>query len=238
MQLPGFFDRIARHLLAGPIEAHDPSFPVQHDDQRAHGIENRRHDIALLLQRLLRLLEFRDVEPHPVNEPGLAVVAPDQPGFTMKPDHPSIPRHDAIRRSQRLPGEKHFRGFIAPAALVVGMDLLIPANRIFQPFLLRKAERGFDLRTHIGFADTLIQIRHEHDRGNLIEQDPVSGFEVRSWILATARSQRRHPEKPERTHWQDSARIALSVCRCRPGPCSSIDPGVRASWAPCSAMPG
>jgi hypothetical protein len=74
------------------------------------------------------------------------------------------------------------RGLVAPADLVVGMDLPIPANRIFQPFLLRKAERRFDLRTHIRFANTLIQVRHEHDRGNLIEQDPVSGLEARPRI--------------------------------------------------------
>ena len=177
---PGFFDRIAGHLLASAIEAHDPAFAVEHDDQRADGVEDRRDDVALFLQRLLHLLEFRDVEADAVNEPGLAVVAPHQPGFAMKPDHAPVARHHPIRRPQRLAGKKHLRGFDAPAVLIVGMDLLVPANRILQPFFLRKSERRFDLRTHIGFADSLIQVRHEHHGGNLIEQDPVARLQSRA----------------------------------------------------------
>ena len=59
------------------------------------------------------------------------------------------------------------------------MDLLIPAHRVFQPFFLRKAERRFDLRAHIGFADPSVEIGHENDGGNLFQESTVLGFEVR-----------------------------------------------------------
>ena len=32
--------------------------------------------------------------------------------------------------------------------------MAIPADRIFQPFFLRKTQRRFDLRADIGFADS------------------------------------------------------------------------------------
>ena len=59
------------------------------------------------------------------------------------------------------------------------MDALIPADRIFEPLLLREAQRGFDLRADVGFADAFVQIRHEHDGGNLLDERAVAGIDVR-----------------------------------------------------------
>src|SRR5579872_1632174 len=67
------------------------------------------------------------------------------------------------------------------------MDLLIPANGIFQPFLLGESERRFNLRAHVGFADPLVEICHEHDRRNLIEQHAIPRFERGDWTAAVSR---------------------------------------------------
>ena len=58
------------------------------------------------------------------------------------------------------------------------MDLLKPADRIFQPLLLPETEAGFNLRTNIGFADSAVQISHENHRRNLFKQGPVFCFHV------------------------------------------------------------
>ena len=70
-------------------------------------------------------------------------------------------------------------GFHAPALLVVGMDVLVPAHRIFQPLFPREAQRRFDLRADVRLADTAVEIGHEDDGGNLLEQRAVFGFKVR-----------------------------------------------------------
>ena len=53
------------------------------------------------------------------------------------------------------------------------MNLLIPAHRIFEPLALRKTQRRFNLRAHVRFADSLIQVGHEDDGGNLLNQSAV-----------------------------------------------------------------
>ena len=100
-----------------------------------------------------------------MNKPGLAILAANHLGFAMKPDHAAVARQHPVGRPQRLAGKKHLGGFRAPALLVVGMNLLIPAHRIFQPFFLREAQRRFDLRADIGFADAAIEIGHEDTAG-------------------------------------------------------------------------
>src|SRR5579863_1795406 len=59
------------------------------------------------------------------------------------------------------------------------MDTVVPANRIFQPFLLREAECGFNLRADISLTDSAIEIGHENYGRNLLYQGAISGFEVR-----------------------------------------------------------
>ena len=58
------------------------------------------------------------------------------------------------------------------------MNVAVPANRVFQPLLLRKTQRGFNLRADVGLADSAIEVRHEDDRGNLFHQGAISGFEI------------------------------------------------------------
>ena len=53
------------------------------------------------------------------------------------------------------------------------MNLLIPANGIFQPFFLRKTESRLDLRTDIGFTDSPVQVSHENHGGNLLDQSTI-----------------------------------------------------------------
>ena len=50
------------------------------------------------------------------------------------------------------------------------MDLLVPENGVFQPFLLREAQSCFDLRADVSVAFSFIQIGDENDRRNLFNQ--------------------------------------------------------------------
>ena len=97
----------------------------------------------------------------------------------MKPDDAAIACNHSIRGSQRLAGEEHLGSFQAPALLVIGVNVLIPADRIFQPFFSRISEGGFNLRAHIGFADTPVEIGHEDNRRYLLQQSTVFGLKVR-----------------------------------------------------------
>jgi len=183
-QLPEYFpfhlgQRIPGHLFASPIEAEDPPFRVQHHYQGRHRVENSRHHIALLLPCFFGALEICDIESHPVNEPGLAVLLADHLGFTAKPDDTAITRNHAVRGTQGLAAKEHRRRFRAPAVLVVRMDVPVPANRILQPFFLGKTERRLDLRTDISLADATIEIGHKHDGRNLLHERAVPGLQIR-----------------------------------------------------------
>ena len=114
-----------------------------------------------------------------MNEPGAAVLPPHHPGIAMKPDDATIARDYPICGSQRLARKKHLGGFQAPALLIIGMNVLIPANRIFQPLLSRIAKGRFDLRAHICFADTSVEISHEDDRRYLLQECAIFGLKIR-----------------------------------------------------------
>src|SRR5579859_7721398 len=96
----------------------------------------------------------------------------------MKPEHAAISRQDTIGRTQRLSSKKHLGRFDAPAFLVVSVNLVVPANRIFQPLFLRETESGLDLGADVSLADTAIEICHENNSGDLLYQRAVSGFKV------------------------------------------------------------
>ena len=173
-----FGKRISGTAFAGAIEADDASVGVQHDHQRAHRIENRGDHVAFPFQGFFRPLQVGDIETDTMNEPRAAIVSPDHLGFAVKPDHTPIAGQHAVCRTQRFAAEEQLSGFHAPALFVVGMDLRIPANRILQPLFLRETEHGFDLRTDVGFADRLVEIGHEHDCGNLLDQGAVLRLQV------------------------------------------------------------
>src|ERR1700686_4417747 len=63
------------------------------------------------------------------------------------------------------------------------MNLLIPANGIFQPFFLRKAQAGFNLWAHIGFSDASVQVGHEDDCRYLLDQSSVDGVNIRELLF-------------------------------------------------------
>ena len=62
----------------------------------------------------------------------------------------------------------------APTRLVVGMNLVEPADGVVEPFGLREAEHGLDLRADVSLADALIEEGHEDDRRNLLDEDAVT----------------------------------------------------------------
>src|SRR5262245_49172941 len=97
-----------------------------------------------------------------MDEPGTTILVTYHLGFTVKPNDSSIACEHSIQRLQRFSKEKEFGCFDTPSLLVVRMNLLVPTNRVVQPFFLREPEQRFDLRTYIGFANALVEERHEH----------------------------------------------------------------------------
>jgi hypothetical protein len=63
------------------------------------------------------------------------------------------------------------------------MDLVVPADWVFQPLFLGKPQRFLNLRAHVGFADAAIEISHEHHGRNLLHQGTVPGFQIRKSTL-------------------------------------------------------
>ena len=115
-----------------------------------------------------------------MDEPGRSIRMAHHAGVAVEPDRRAVARNDAVRRAQRLAGEEHACCFNAPALLVVGMDAVVPADGIFKPLFARVAERGLNFRAHVGLADAAIEIGHENDRRNLLEQRAILGLEIRS----------------------------------------------------------
>src|ERR1700691_2230570 len=157
-----FIEPLGGSLLTSPVELYYAPVQVQYHDQRSDGIQNGGNKIALLLQCFFRLLQLRDIERHPLYEPGVAVVAAHHLGFAMKPDHVTVARDYAVNRSQRLAGEEHVGGFLTPTQVVFGMDVPVPAHRILQPLGLREPQRGFYVWTDISLADSAVQVNQKH----------------------------------------------------------------------------
>ena len=65
------------------------------------------------------------------------------------------------------------------------MNVLIPANWILQPFFSRISEGCFNLRAHIGFADSPIEMRHEDHCRYLLQQCAV--FVLKVWRIRRRR---------------------------------------------------
>jgi hypothetical protein len=53
------------------------------------------------------------------------------------------------------------------------MDLLVPADRVVEPFFLCKAERLFDLRADVRFTETLVEEGYKNDRRDLLDEDAI-----------------------------------------------------------------
>src|SRR5262249_24449553 len=64
-----------------------------------------------------------------------------------------------------------------PALLVVWMQLAIPEDRIFEPFLLREAEQLFDLWADVQFiklTEAFVEGGHERDSRDPLDQSAVA----------------------------------------------------------------
>src|SRR5277367_3287662 len=97
----------------------------------------------------------------------------------MKRDDISASGDDPINGTQRPTGKKHFRSLSAPAHLVVLVYPFIPADGVFEPLFLRKAQHLFNLWADVRLATTPIQRNHENDSRELLNQCPI--FCVQVW---------------------------------------------------------
>lgn len=113
-----------------------------------------------------------------MNEPGAAVIVAYYVRLALKPDHVAVAGKHAIAGTDGLAGHQNFGRFHVAAVFVVGMDLLIPEDRILQPFVARKSEGNLDVRADIGSPQALIEVGGEDHRRNLLHQRAVAGFDI------------------------------------------------------------
>ena len=220
-----------------PVEADDGARGTQHHHQRADGIEHRRQQIPLACERLLRLLELRDVEPDAMDEPGTPVVAPHHLHLALEPDEVAIAGEHPVGRPERAPGQEHLRGLDAPAALIVRMDVVVPADRILQPFRLGEPHDLLDARAHVSLADAAIEIRHEDHRGHLLDEGAVLGLDVGQWRVggrcrpSPGSASSRRTRRPDPAGWPrpraarscgSSARASFRVAPAAPRQLGSV----------------
>ena len=170
------FKRVPSGEFASAVETHDPARGIENGNERSDGIENCGDHVAFLLQSSLGVLQIGDVEGNAVDEPGRSVGVAHHTGIAVEPDHAAVPCNHAVGGAKRLAREKHTGRFNAPALLVVGMNSVIPADRIFEPLFARVAERCFDLRADVCLADATIEIRHEDDGWNLLQKRSITAL--------------------------------------------------------------
>src|ERR1700733_3201590 len=169
---------ISRGQFTSRVEAQDTSFVVEDDDQCPDRVQYGGDEVTFFLEFLFDAFEIGDVEGDTVNTPGASVLQAHHAGVAMEPDDAAIARNYAICGAQGLAGEEHLGRFEAPTLLVIGMNALIPADWILQPFFSGISERCFNLRAHIGLADTPVEIGHEDNRGYLLQQSAVFRLRV------------------------------------------------------------
>ena len=134
------------------------------------------------------------------------------------------------------------------------MDLLIPPDRILEPFRLRKAQGGLEPGADVRLTDDFIEKGHEHDSRQLFDERPVAGVEGREAPLARPAPPRDAVPRPllgledsfslgraRRDEERDSMESAQSsrsgLHKRAPAPrCAS--PPHRRTPAPCSGRPG
>ena len=58
------------------------------------------------------------------------------------------------------------------------MDLLVPADGVLQPLFLRETQHRFNLRAYVSLADSLVQVSHKYDGGNLLHQGAILCLQV------------------------------------------------------------
>ena len=116
----------------------------------------------LLLQLLaapaedrLGLLLLGDVEGDPLEEQRIPLGVADHLGLAPDPDHPAVPGEEAILRAERDAGEDRLGELRLPAVAVVGVELLVPEDRVLQPLLLREPEDRLDLGADVELLDAL-----------------------------------------------------------------------------------
>jgi hypothetical protein len=107
-------------------------------------------------------------------KPWLPIFTANQLCFAVKPDHPSIASENAVHRFERRSLQEHLGGFNAPPISIFRVNLVVPANRIVQPFLTRESKYLFDLRADISLTDASIQIGHKDHGGDLLHKHAVS----------------------------------------------------------------
>ena len=125
---------------------------------------------------LLGFLDRGNVKGHALQEQQLALRITHHVGRAVNPDDPAVLAQEAIDRLEGRAGGAGGGKVLVPAFAVIGVELPIPEDGIFQPFFLGEAEQLFDLRADVQFRDALVQGSDEGHRRDVLHQRPELGL--------------------------------------------------------------
>ena len=137
----------------------------------------RDEDLELVVhppQRFLGVLALGDVEGDPLEEDGPTLRVADDLCLAVDPDDLAVTREEAVLGAEVLAGRAGHRELGVPAVLVVGVELAIPEDGVFQPLLLGEPEHGLDLRRDVKLVGPFVERGHEGDGRELLDERPVS----------------------------------------------------------------
>src|SRR5947209_19561681 len=100
----------------------------------------------------------------------------------MNPNHAPILGQEPVDVPEGSPGGTGWSELDVPPLTVVRMELSMPQDRVFEPFLLREAEELLDLRADVELGGALIQRRDKGYGGNVLDQ----GAQLALFLLAAA----------------------------------------------------
>ncbi len=108
-------------------------------------------------QHLHGPLAIGDVERDPLQERGVTLLVPHDLALPMHPDHPAIAGEHAVFRAELHPRRAGAGKLRSPSLAVIGVDAVVPQERVVEPLLLGKPKQRFDLRADVELVMVAVQ---------------------------------------------------------------------------------
>lgn len=119
-------------------------------------------------------LALSDVVSDPLEKQRGAVLIADDLAFAMHPDHPAVAGDEAVFGFEMGACGAGLGEIFLPALAIVGVKLVVPEEGIIQPFVLREAEKVFDLRADVELVSVEIQASEKGDNRDLLDQSAIA----------------------------------------------------------------
>jgi hypothetical protein len=131
---------------------------------------------------MLGFLPGGDVELDPlIPRSPPSIVVRDDGRDIVEPDDAPVASDHPILELERLPRLDASSRLVQDLIAITRMEALDPQSWILRPFMRSEPQHRFDLRTDVFLRHPLEPARnapHVHDRGDLLYERAISGFEV------------------------------------------------------------